>query len=237
MSGPVSTRSLKDGDETFDVTIVDAAAPSRLVLFAVGGGGNPERHQPLLTALAASGCAIAAPHFARMTSPIPTDADLLLRVRRSRLALDALARPGLPVAGVGHSIGGAVLLALAGGEIWRGPGGPIPIPPEDRLHDRLDRLALMAPATGFFRAPAALDAVRTRILAWAATNDTIAPPAQAQLLADVIGPRVPVTVRVTDGAGHFSFMDNPPPQTTEPLADRDAFLLEVRAEVIRFVTA
>jgi alpha-beta hydrolase superfamily lysophospholipase len=233
----VSTYSLKDGDGTFEVTVVEPAAPSRVVLFAVGGGGNPERHLPLLTALAAHGCAVTAPHFARMTSPIPTDEGLRLRVRRSRLAADAIARPALPVAGVGHSLGGAVLLALAGGEIWRGPGGPIAIPPEDRLLDRLDRIAVMAPATGFFRAPAALDAVRTPILAWAATNDTIAPPAQAQLLAEVIGPRVPVTVRVTEGAGHFSFMDSAPPNTTEPLADRDAFLSEVRAEVIRFVTA
>jgi pimeloyl-ACP methyl ester carboxylesterase len=233
----VSTQSLKDGDETFDVTVVEPATPSRLVLFAVGGGGNPERHLPLLTALAASGCAIAAPHFARMTSPIPTNVGLLLRVRRLRLALESIARPALPVAGVGHSIGAAMLLALAGGHIWMRPGAPLAIPPEDRLHDRLDRLALMAPATGFFRAPAALDAVRTPILAWAGTNDTITPPAQAQLLADVIGPRVPVTLRVAEGAGHFSFMDNPPPQTTEPLADRDAFLSDVRADVIRFVTA
>lgn len=231
-SGPVSTRSLKDGDEPFDITVVEAAAPSRLVLFAVGGGGNPERHLPLLTALAARGCSVVAPHYARMLSPYPSEVDLLLRARRLRLALDAIARPGVPAAGVGHSIGAAVLIALAGGRLWMSAAGPLAIAPDERLA----RLALMAPATGFFTPPAALDGVRTPILAWAASKDTIATPAQAQLLADVIGPRVPVTLRVTEGAGHFSFMDNPPPQTTEPLADRDAFLSEVRAEVVRFVT-
>lgn len=44
-------------------------------------------------------------------------------------------------------------------------------------------------------------------------------------------------VRAREGAGHFSFMDEPPPRTTEPLPDRTAFLAEVAADVCRFVTA
>ena len=38
------------------------------------------------------------------------------------------------------------------------------------------------------------------------------------------------------GAGHFSFMDVPPPQTTEPLPDRAAFLAELAGELGDFVT-
>jgi pimeloyl-ACP methyl ester carboxylesterase len=223
---------LTDGDEVFDVTLLESPAPSRLVLFAVGGGGNPERHLPLLNTLVEQGCTVVAPHFARLASPFPTDADLLVRARRLRLALDAAARPGLPAAGVGHSIGAAVLVALAGGRMWTRPEGPLSISPDGRL----DRLALLAPATGFFRAPMALDGVRIPILAWAGTNDAITPPDQALLLATALGERVAVTVRITERAGHFSFMDNPPPHTTEPLPDREAFLAEVRAAVLRFVT-
>ena len=94
---------------------------------------------------------------------------------------------------------------------------------------------LLAPATDFFLAPGALDGVRTPILAWAGTKDTITPPAQTKLLEKMLGTRIPVEVRVVEGAGHFSFMHVPPPQTTEPLPDRDAFLAELTTEVCRFI--
>jgi pimeloyl-ACP methyl ester carboxylesterase len=222
---------LRDDDGPFDVTLVESVDPSRVVLFAVGGGGDPERHLPLLTALAEHGCTVVAPHFERLTSPSPTEGALLLRARRLRLALDAAARPGLWVAGVGHSIGTTMLLALAGGEAWMHPGHRLPIAPDARL----ERLVLLAPATGYFQAPAALDGVGTPLLVWAGTRDPITPPSQAELLAHALGPRVPVELRVVEGAGHFSFMHVPPPQTTEPLPDRDAFLAELTAEVCRFV--
>jgi hypothetical protein len=35
--------SLSDGADAFDVALFEAAAPSAAVLFAVGGGGNPQR--------------------------------------------------------------------------------------------------------------------------------------------------------------------------------------------------
>jgi len=125
-----------------------------------------------------------------------------------------------------------MLLALAGGTMWIGPGQPLSIAPDARI----DRLALLAPATGYFQAPGALDAVRTPILAWAGTKDVITPPAQAELLRDSLAPRVPVDLRITSDAGHFSFMNVLPPQSTEPLTDRDAFLTELTAKVCSFVT-
>jgi alpha-beta hydrolase superfamily lysophospholipase len=216
---------------SFDVTMFEVERPSRVVLFAVGGGGNPERHGPLLAALAERGCSVVAPHFERLVSPIPTEDDLRLRACRLKRALDAVARPGVPTVGVGHSIGAAVLLALAGGQVWMGPGRRLLITRDDRI----ERLALMAPATGFFQAPGALDAVRVPILAWAGTKDAITPPAQAELLRDVLAPRVSVDLRVVEGAGHFSFMNAPPPQTIEPLPDRDAFLAHLAAELDEFV--
>lgn len=62
-------QTLVDGAGSFDVTVLEGGSRSLVVLFAVGGGGNPERHLPLLSTLAASGYTVVAPHFERLTSP------------------------------------------------------------------------------------------------------------------------------------------------------------------------
>lgn len=229
----MSIISLNDADGVFDVTLFEAPSPARVVLFAVGAGGDPGRHLPLLSALAERGCSVVAPHFARLVVPMPTDDDLRLRARRLTLALDSVARPDVIAVGVGHSIGATLLLALAGGEVWMRAGNKVAIPVDVRLR----RLALLAPASDFFRAPGALDAVHVPIAAWAGTSDVITPPPQAELLRRSLGGRVPVDVRVVEGAGHFSFMNSPPPQSPEPLTDREAFLRELSRDVCAFVTA
>jgi alpha-beta hydrolase superfamily lysophospholipase len=227
----VKKLSVQDDATPFEVTRLEADDAARLVLFSVGAGGDPERHLPLLQSLADHGCTVVAPHFERLASPIPTLEDLLVRARRLRLALDVAAQPALPVVGVGHSIGAAVLLALAGAAartIARERVGIV-------RDDRVGRLALFAPVTDFFRAPRALDELCATIVAWAGTNDTITPPRQAELLKGA--PNARVEVRAVDGAGHFSFMNVPPPRTSEPLADRDAFLSQLAEDVCRFALA
>jgi alpha-beta hydrolase superfamily lysophospholipase len=224
-------RSLQDGTDSFEVSMFETPKPSRVVLFAVGGGGNPERqHAPLLAALAARGCSIVAPHFERLPM-VPSEDDLLTRARRLRLALDAVVRPGVSVAGVGHSLGAMLLIAFAGGQAWMREGHKLQIAPDSRI----ERIALMAPAVGYFQAPSALDAVRIPILAWAAGGDTIAPPSQAQYLKRELGDRAPVDLRVAEGAGHFSFLNTLPPQVSDPLDDREAFLAHLTSEVGDFV--
>jgi len=220
-----------DDATPFDVMRLDADEPSRVVLFAVGAGGNPERHLPLLQALADRGCTVVAPYFERLSSPIPTEIQLLLRAGRLRFALDSVARRELPVVGIGHSVGAAMLLALAGARGQTLARQRLAIERDPRLA----RLAVFAPATGFFKAPGALDEVSATILAWAGTNDTITPPGQVELLKQARSARV--EVRIVEGAGHFSFMNVPPPQTSEPLADRDAFLASLSSDVCRFATA
>ena len=229
--GQVVKRTLKDDAGSYDLTVLEAARPSRLVLFAVGAGGNPERHLPLLTALAEHGCIVVAPHFERLVIPMPSNDDLLLRARRLSLALNSVVRHGLPVAGVGHSIGATMLLALVGGQVWMRAGDRLSIPDA-----RFERLALFAPATGFFQGPNALDGVRTPILAWAGTKDVITPPAQTEFLKNAIRGNVPVEVRIVEDAGHFSFMHVLPPQITDSLPNRDAFLANLSAAVCHFIT-
>jgi hypothetical protein len=222
--------SLQDETGTFDVTVGEVARSSRAVLFAVGAGGNPERHAPLLEALVESGCSVVAPHFERLVSPNPTDDELLLRARRLTFASHIAARADTPIAGVGHSIGATVLLALAGGQVWTRPGQPLPIVPDDRI----DRLALMAPATGFFLGPGALNGVRTTLAVWVGALDTITPPDQAEFLKTALDPRVRVDLQVLEGAGHFSFMNVLPPHVTDPLPDRQNFLDRLQSDVCRF---
>jgi alpha-beta hydrolase superfamily lysophospholipase len=229
----VARLSLFDDAEPFDVTLLDAAKPRGVVLFSVGAGGNPERHLPLLTALAEQGFAVAAAHCARLSSPHPTENDLLLRVRRLRLALDVIAHPQSRVVGVGHSIGATVLLALAGGQLWMRSGHRLPLDRDERLR----KLVLLAPATRFFQAPGALDDVRTPILAWAGTKDTVTPPSQTEFLRQTLQGRVPMDVRMERGAGHFSFMNVPPPNIEESHADRDALLARLANSVVSFAMA
>jgi len=52
-----------------------------------------------------------------------------------------------------------------------------------------------------------------------------------------LAPCVSVEIRVVEGAGHFSFMNVPPPQTVEPLLEREAFLTKLASEMCLFVTS
>jgi predicted dienelactone hydrolase len=227
----MSKHSLTDQGVTFDVTLCEARKPACVVLFAVGSGGNPERHLPLLTSLAEQGCIVVAPHFERLASPKPTEEELLLRARRLRQGLDFALHSDLPVVGIGHSIGATVLLGLAGGQLWMGPGQKLDL----KTDERLTRLVLITPPTGFFQAPVALDDVRIPLQVWAGSSDVITPPAQAIFLEEALGNRVPVDLRIINGAGHFSFMNTLPPQITDSLADRDAFLVDFTVEIQRFI--
>jgi pimeloyl-ACP methyl ester carboxylesterase len=165
-----------------------------------------------------------------MLSPHPTEPMLLLRARRLRLALDLVAAPGMVAVGVGHSIGAATLLALAGGNLWLAPTRPLPIPREERLA----RLALFAPATGFFRGPGGLDAVTTPTAVWVGALDAMTPPSHAAFVREAIGERAPVAVTVVEGAGHFTCMNAPPPQVVDAMPAREAFLADLARAVCDF---
>ncbi|MCB9603145.1 MAG: hypothetical protein H6722_22930 [Sandaracinus sp.] len=225
----MNTLTLHDGEAAFEALVHRAEAPERVVLFAVGGGGDPGRHEQLLAAIVARGWSLVAPRSERLTTP-RVDAELLeRRAQRLRFALDVVAPMGVPCVGIGHSIGGTTLLALAGARAWTGPERPVLIEPDSRLR----RVAAMAPPTGFFRVPRALDGLRGRHVLYGASRDERVSIDQLAFFRDA--PNAEVEVRVAEGAGHFSFMDRPPPNIVEPLPDRDAFLVDLRDELITFV--
>jgi predicted dienelactone hydrolase len=227
----METLSLIDNGTTFLITLLKAAKPVCIVLFSAGSGGNPERHIGVMKSLAENNCTVVAPHFDRLASPNPTEDELLTRARRLGIALDSVANPNFPVAGVGHSIGATILLAMSGGQIWLGVGQQVNIKPDERI----GRLVLMAPPIGFFKAPGALKNVHTPMQVWVGTDDQITPPTQSEFLKRTIGDQAPVDLQIVDGAGHFSFMNTLPPQTVDPLPNRETFLSDLATEIRRFI--
>lgn len=215
-----------------EITVLESAGrATRTVLFAAGSGGNPLRHRPLLEQLAARGCTVVAPHFGRLPTAMPTGAELEVRRRWLIAALAECAGAGLPVCGVGHSIGAALLLGLAGGELTTFNGDRL----SPALRLGLGRLALLAPPADFFRQPGALRALTIPIRIWAGGRDTVTPPAQGLYLRDALSPQAPVAIEVEAEAGHFSFMDEPPPGVPDPHPDRTGFLRALADAVGRFV--
>ena len=227
------TSQLSDGSRSFEVLVLEAAQPSRMALFAAGRGGNPRRHLPLLHALARQGCTVIAPHFEPLPSPVPREDELQSRARNLESAVCSFAHKGLPIAGIGHSIGATMLLVMAGGHAQTLAGQRVSVASKVKF----DRLVLFTPPADFFRASGALESVEAPTLLWAGAKDTITPPAQAAFLKEALEPKSLVEVRLVEEAGHFTFMHDLPPHVADPYPDRDAFLASLTDDVCRFVVS
>lgn len=215
----------------FEALLLKAPSPSQAVLFAAGSGGNPERHLPLLNLLVERGCTIIAPYFERIVSPRPGSEELQLRVDCLLGALNIIGESNLPIVGIGHSIGASLLLGIAGGQMWMQEGQLFPI-----VHDeRIKKLILFTPPTGFFQAPNALGKVQASVQAWAGSLDTITPPHQIEALREALSPELNCEIHTVEGAGHFSFMNTLPPNIIDPMKDRDMFLTDLGVAVCNFV--
>ncbi len=214
-----------------NVLTLGPTGTGRVLLFAAGAGGDPERHRPLLEHLAAHGCQVVAPRFERLVAREATAAELLARPLGLVEALHRSASPDAEVVVVGHSIGGWAALCLAGATPWGRDGKPMDVPREPRV----SRLVLYAPAAGWFAAPGALDAVTVPMLVYAGELDAVTPVEQARHLTSA---PAAVDLRVVPKAGHFGFMHLPPPGTAEdPAFDRDRFLADLAQATLEFATA
>lgn len=212
-----------------DVLTLGPASPERVVLFAAGAGGDPERHRPVLQHLAAHGCQVVAPYFERLPAGEASTAELLARPAGLAEALRVWAPPDVTVAAVGHSIGGWAALCLAGATPWGRDRKPLEVAREPRV----SRLVLYAPAVGWFAGPGALDALTVPTLAYAGGLDTVTPAEQVLLLKRA---PAPVVVRTVPAAGHFSFMNVPPPGMADAGLDRDRFLAELAEATLEFIS-
>jgi pimeloyl-ACP methyl ester carboxylesterase len=226
-----TTHSIKDGDDTFDVTVLQPGCAVRSVLFAAGRGGNPMRHLGLLQTLASHGALIVAPHFEMLASSIPTEADLTGRGRRLVSAMNSCCSPDLPIIGVGHSIGAVVLLMLAGAAASTFFGNTLTFSADQSF----ESLVLFSPPTNFFRRPGALAPVKIPMQVWAGGKDTITPPVQARFLKEMLADKAPIDIHIVEDAGHFTFMNELPPNIVDPHPARDAFLQFLGEEVSRYL--
>lgn len=105
----------------------------RVVLFAAGAGGDPERYGPLLEHLAANGCQVIAPSCELLVAREASTAELLARPFGLVEALRGRAFPDTEVVVVGHSIGGWAALCLAGATPWGRDRKPMEVPREPRF--------------------------------------------------------------------------------------------------------
>jgi hypothetical protein len=81
-----------------------------------------------------------------LISLVPSKVELDKRVRQLEVSAVEFFKADLPIVGIGHSIGGVTLLALAGGEAQTLAGDTV----ISRSKLKFDRLALFAPPTDFF---------------------------------------------------------------------------------------
>ena len=211
--------------------ILKTDKPKSIVLFAAGRGGDPMRHLPFLTALGNDQNTVIAPHFRMLKSAVPEKAELDERIEILAAALAYNAPEGLPLVGIGHSIGAVALLAMAGGrgETLASDQFVSEAPIQFR------RLALLAPPTGFFRRPDALHDVVTTIKVWVGAKDTITPPDQALFLQSALRGQVTVNVQIDEDAGHFTYMNELPPGIVDTHPDRSTFLGSLSEEIAKFI--
>lgn len=197
------------------------------VLLAAGGGGSPARHQGLIGRLEAAGFTVIAPEFPMLAGPRATVAEMDGRITLMAQAL-AGADPSVPLYGVGHSLGGALLIGFAGADMWHGPGARLAVPHQPRL----EKVAALAPPVEFFLAPGAAERLAVPLLLRSAGEDTITTPQSHQAFVERL--RGPVDYAVEPLAGHFSYMDVAPPGSADSLPDGDTFRAQVADEVIAF---
>jgi len=186
----MNEETINDGDDLFSVSLYESEISSRFLLFAVGAGGHPSRYDSFLSGLANLGYFVVAPHFEMLRSPRPSEEQLTLRARRLSLALENYSSGFDSVCGVGHSIGATTLVAMSGASIWLEPELHVSV----KVQRRFSRLALLAPPTGFFLAPGALDEFSVPIQVWVGSEDNITPPEQSKWLADALSTKQAVEV-------------------------------------------
>ena len=227
------SQSVRSNGKEFTVKRLEARQPSCVVFFAAGRGGNPVRHLPLLRAVAQQGCTIIAPHFEMLISLTPAKEELDARMEMLQIVLRLYSHAHQTLVGIGHSIGGTLLLALAGGKALTYSGhhiGPSSI-------WKFERLVLLAPPVDFFLHPGALQSVDTQIYLRNGGKDTVTPPSKALLLKQIFEKQGQIKFLLDEEAAHFSYMDELPPQIEDSQPNRQVFLVNLANDIAQYITS
>jgi predicted dienelactone hydrolase len=230
-----------------------------LVAVSHGTGGSPWVYRDLAAHLARAGFAVLLlehPGNSRNDNSLANSiTNLENRPRHLSMAIDAafadsllgprLSRPGVAV--IGHSLGGYTALAVAGGRPYAFPhespteeSCPIAVTPDSRVR----AIVLLAPASVWFAADGALDAVDVPILMRTGEKDEHTPAFHAEIVKRGVRDPNRVDHAVVRGGGHFAFLTPFPaemvspgfPPSQDPAGfDRAAFLPGLYAEVLTFL--
>ncbi len=228
-----STQQLTDGQNTFTVTLIEVEQPAGLVVFAAGRGGSPLRHLGTLRALARQGYTVVAPHFDMLPAMAPTKQDLDTRIRRLQLAMQQCVSAGLSVMGMGHSLGCVALLVLAGAKARTRAGDEVAV----STPLNFDGLVLLAPAIDFFMHPDASLNVDARLYLRTGKQDSVVPPERVNVFAQKLSDPTKVDFYTDEDAGHFSYMDQLPPQVDDCQPHRQTFLSILAEDVGIFLAS
>ena len=197
-----------------------------ILLFGPGAGGDPNRYQALIDAVAAAGFIVSAPTHERFDGRTVTDEQMRQRALGLAESLREVDREDLPVIAAGHSAGGWAALCLAGAQPWGRTRQRIPVPVEPRV----TRVVTMAPTLGWFQAPTALDNLRVPVVVLAGTADMVTPPTTAEILRAA---PADVSVLTYEGVGHLDFLSALPPTVTPtPGLNHDSFIEMLAADFV-----
>jgi predicted dienelactone hydrolase len=249
----------KFGQLTENVAMDAPVAPGRFFLVAIshGTGGSHLVYRKLAAHLARNGYVallVEHPRNNRNNNELGGTATILAnRPKHIRAAVDwafnqfAGNLKSASIAVIGHSLGGYTALALAGGlatslpnESPDGKANAIEIEADPRVK----AIVLLAPATPWLSGPGALSKVHTPILMFTGERDAHTTSWHAQVVKQgLLNPSLLTHISVPN-AGHYSFLSpypaamiNPsfPPSQDPEGFDREAFHIQMNAEITRFL--
>ena len=224
----------------------------RLVLLSHGNGGSHLLYPTIADYLAENGWVVAlVEHYGnnRKNNLLSnSDKNITLRTKHLSMSIDAVLQDETvgtfinsnSIAAIGHSMGGTSLLGLAGGRARSMLGKAIPTTADARVK----ALVLMAPGSGWFGAPNALEQVHQPILLLSAEHDLITPFWNAEIVLKGVADSAKIETKVIKNAGHFSFLSPFDPTlkvpgflpATDPIGfDREAFHQVLPALILDFL--